>query len=449
MENVPLKTVSAVIAIFLFQINMAQIQNPRKVSTELAVDVKTYTGIISEQYANGSPRLWKEMSNGKAEGLWKEWFPNGKLRYRAYWENNMGNGKWEYFYANGQLRSESFYINDLAQGIYRTYHKNGQLESDVVYLNGRKHGMEFIYDVDGVLLYRKRYTKGVQEIDEPLLFQPGIITTHTANEWDITFTPDGRTAYFTRRLTDGSSQKIYKTRKDASGHWSDPVVAKFSSNRDEGAFISPDGQYFFFGSCRPIEAGEAITNLDMNIWMMTKSDSGWSSPKPLPEKVNKRKRPDDEWPMHYETGPTIDANGNLFYWSKSSSNKGSNLYQTTMKKDGSFTKPKELLPPSHHQGFDSSPTISRDGNLLFFASTGRSDGYGNEDIYYSRLVNGIWSKPKNLGPIVNTDRNEVAPRFSPDGKYFFFSSDRGDHYDTYGEPLWSIYYMETQFLMID
>lgn len=408
-----------------------------------------YTGVVIEKYADGHPKLWRQEKDGKADGLWKEWYPNGNLRYRAWWKNGLGNGKWEYFYANGQLRSESFYLDDIAQGLYTSYHINGQVAQQSVYLNGQLDGFLFEYDVDGVLLSRKRYQNGIQLIDEPILFQPGTIATEDANEWEITFTPDNQTAYFTRRLTDGSSQKIYKTSKDESGNWSEPIIASFSTDRDEGGFISPDGKYFFFASCRPLGVSSPKNELDMNIWVMTKTPSGWSQPQPVADSINKERMLDEEWPLHYETGPTIDANGNLYYWTKSSTNRSSNLYTSRMGNDGSFSSPVELIPPSHNQGFDSGPMISPDGDLLFFVSSNRSESFGREDLYYSRLEDGMWSNPKNLGPVVNSNHNEGAPRFSPDGKYFFFTSDRAENFDASGERIWSIYYMETQFLTVE
>ncbi|WGK63715.1 hypothetical protein [Croceiramulus getboli] len=408
-----------------------------------------YTGVVVENYKNGSPKLWREEKDSKADGLWKEWYPNGTLRYRAWWKNGLGHGKWEYFYPNGQLRSESFYIQDIAQGLYLSYHENGQLAQQSVYLNGQLDGLYYEYDVNGIPLSRKRYREGVRLIDEPVLFQPGIIATETANEWDITFTPDGNTAYFTRRLTDGSAQKIYQSTKNDQGQWVEPKIASFSTDRDEGGFISPDGQYFFFASCRPVAGKQAENSLDMNIWMMTRTTQGWSMPMPLSEGINQRRLADDDWPTHYEAGPSIDKAGKLFYWTRSTTAPVSNLFQSQMKPDGEFSNSKELLPPSHNNGFDSSPYIAPSGDLLFFTSSNREESFGQEDLYYSRFLRGQWTEPKNLGPTVNSNFNESAPRFSPDGKYLFFTSDRADQVDPTGERLWSIYYMETQFLSLD
>jgi len=71
------------------------------------------------------------------------------------------------------------------------------------------------------------------------------------------------------------------------------------------------------------------------------------------------------------------------------------------------------------------PFFSGD-SILYFASN-MSGGEGGTDIYYSRLNNGVWSEPINLGPEINTEGNEIFPFMSKNGT-FYFSSD-GHHED--------------------
>ncbi|MBN1117718.1 MAG: PD40 domain-containing protein [Bacteroidales bacterium] len=66
------------------------------------------------------------------------------------------------------------------------------------------------------------------------------------------------------------------------------------------------------------------------------------------------------------------------------------------------------------------PALSADGNRLYFASD-LPEGYGGTDIYSCEQINGKWSKPKNLGPEINTAMNESYPYACPSGKLFFSS----------------------------
>ncbi|HYC86742.1 MAG TPA: hypothetical protein VEB86_16025 [Chryseosolibacter sp.] len=68
----------------------------------------------------------------------------------------------------------------------------------------------------------------------------------------------------------------------------------------------------------------------------------------------------------------------------------------------------------------SDPTITADGKVLFFSSDMRG-GFGGKDIYRSELLNGKWTKPQNLGDIVNTAFDEVFP-YIHHGKTLYFSS---------------------------
>lgn len=65
-------------------------------------------------------------------------------------------------------------------------------------------------------------------------------------------------------------------------------------------------------------------------------------------------------------------------------------------------------------------SFSADGNAVYFASN-RPDGFGGYDIYVSYRVGNSWSAPENLGPVVNTQGNEITPFH--DGTYLFFASD--------------------------
>lgn len=428
----------------------AQLQPQPTISSEADIaNVDKPTTIISEQYANGSPKLWKTLVDGKAEGLWLEWYPDGTLRYKAYWKNNLGHGKWEYFHPNGQLRSESFYLEDIGQGIERSYFNNGQLQSDATYANGKKIGEELIYDVNGTLLKRNFYDDGQIVTDQPALFEPGNITDLKSNEWGICFTPDGNTAYFTRRDGATNRKRIYETTKTKSG-WSVPSIASFSTDEDEAPFVNHKGDKLFFASFRPLPDGSSTQKFDSNLWYVNKTSDGWSEPQPVSGSINQAMQENNQWPANYEAGPSTDKDGNLYYWAKATQINVTNLYFCPFNADGTFGDPVELMEPSSNKYYDTAPVLSPDGKLLFFSSDNRDDALGGSDIYYAKRVNGAWSKPKNLAPfLVNTYGNEGSPSFSPDGKYFFFSSTRAGNKDADGENLWDLYYLETKFLIIE
>ena len=66
--------------------------------------------------------------------------------------------------------------------------------------------------------------------------------------------------------------------------------------------------------------------------------------------------------------------------------------------------------------------MSADGMTLYFTSN-RKGGFGGKDIWYTRLQDGMWSEPINLGPNINTPGNEESPFIHPDNQTLYFSSD--------------------------
>jgi outer membrane protein OmpA-like peptidoglycan-associated protein len=67
------------------------------------------------------------------------------------------------------------------------------------------------------------------------------------------------------------------------------------------------------------------------------------------------------------------------------------------------------------------PSVSYDGNTIFFFANFGKNGYGREDIYVSERQKNGWSKPENIGSAINTDNYEGFPSISPDGKKLFFT----------------------------
>lgn len=70
------------------------------------------------------------------------------------------------------------------------------------------------------------------------------------------------------------------------------------------------------------------------------------------------------------------------------------------------------------------PSISTDQDELYFASD-RPGGYGSYDLYVVKKIGGEWSAPMNLGPQVNTPKDEVIPFIHADGTLYFTSNGHG------------------------
>ncbi|MBI3512222.1 MAG: PD40 domain-containing protein [Bacteroidetes bacterium] len=99
--------------------------------------------------------------------------------------------------------------------------------------------------------------------------------------------------------------------------------------------------------------------------------------------------------------------------------------------DGKWSLAKNMGPPINSDRNEGAPSLSSDGRYLFFAACEEYDGYGNGrigygscDIFYTQKTNSQWSRPVNVGPPVNTQAWESQPSFSSDGKTLYFISNR-------------------------
>lgn len=97
------------------------------------------------------------------------------------------------------------------------------------------------------------------------------------------------------------------------------------------------------------------------------------------------------------------------------------IYLKTRDSSGAFVGDK-ILPFELSDYTYCHPTLSADGKRLFFASN-MPGGFGGMDLYMIRKINDTtWTAPINLGPRVNTPKNEVFPFMKDDGMLYFSSN---------------------------
>ncbi|NIK72993.1 outer membrane protein OmpA-like peptidoglycan-associated protein [Thermonema lapsum] len=138
----------------------------------------------------------------------------------------------------------------------------------------------------------------------------------------------------------------------------------------------------------------------------------WAQKQPLPPPINT---------AAIEYAPTVSADGRTMIFETNRNNGKWELYVSYLR-DGKWTTP-EPIDSVNAYGSETDliggPSISYDGNTLYFFASFKN-GYGREDIYYSQRIGNKWSKPKNIGPIINTPAYEGFPCISADGKTLYF-----------------------------
>ena len=253
---------------------------------------------------------------------------------------------------------------------------------------------------------------------KPKLFAPNFISTEHIIQNAI-FHPNGEEFYFTKIIPGQNYNEgtIMVTRKEFE-IWSPPVPADIPGNyREVDPFITPDGKRLFYCTNRPIHQGDSI-NEDVDIWVLEREGRDWSSPKHLGDQLNTA---ENDW------FPSFSNRGTLYYAKIGASN---DIYYSTFE-NGQWQEGIAMGDSINCDFIDYDPFIAPDESYLIFAS-GRPGGFGNADLYISfKKEDGSWSEAKNMGESINSASIDLAPSLSPDGKFLFFSSGRGDSVDLY------------------
>jgi outer membrane protein OmpA-like peptidoglycan-associated protein len=189
----------------------------------------------------------------------------------------------------------------------------------------------------------------------------------------------------------------------------DSINSKFD---DYWPSISGDGNVFVKTSNIPREDNPDIYQED---FFVSKKDSlgRWGKVKSLPGSINT---------LANEGAQSLTANGQGMYFTICVNE--CNIYFSKLK-NGVWSEPQKLPTPINSPiSSDKQPSISADGRYLFFTSN-RGGGYGGYDLYVATrdMETGEWINVKNLGPKVNTPKNDVAPFIHFDGQTLYFASD--------------------------
>ncbi len=92
------------------------------------------------------------------------------------------------------------------------------------------------------------------------------------------------------------------------------------------------------------------------------------------------------------------------------------------------------------------PCYGADGSFIIFASD-MPGGYGGYDLYITKWEDNVWKEPKNLGALINTKENEIAPylAYELDGEWLYFSTNHGGGFGGY--DIYKSQMVDNTFLM--
>ncbi|MDP4711130.1 MAG: OmpA family protein [Saprospiraceae bacterium] len=208
------------------------------------------------------------------------------------------------------------------------------------------------------------------------------------------FTKDGKQLYFCRNVN--GSEDIYYATHTADG-WTVPEqVRELNSDYNNEAPEDIDAN-----------GTEMLLFVSGTLFESKKTSTGWIDPVPLPDYINF-----GEWNgdanyfgrgIIYVSGPAF-GNRDIFV----------SLYEA----DGKTLGEPFSLGEDINTGYDErEPFLHPDMKTLYFASAGH-EGFGSYDIYVATRLDDTWknwSKPRNLGLIINSEHNEWNFLVTTDG----------------------------------
>ena len=189
-----------------------------------------------------------------------------------------------------------------------------------------------------------------------------------------------------------------------------------SRSADYGPSLSINNDILLFTSKRKLADRSITFKPDEDLYISKKDYyKTWSKASPI-EDLNTR---------YNEGSPCISSDGKTLVFSRCFSPGiigHCDLFISTLEDDSTWAAPKNLGPAINSVAWDSHPALSRTGDTLFFASD-RLGGFGLSDIYYAtKNKKGDWQPALNLGPVINTRKNDLSPFYHPVHDVLYFSS---------------------------
>jgi len=253
------------------------------------------------------------------------------------------------------------------------------------------------------------------------VFAPGLICDtrpHQGEAWG-TFSVDGNTFCFSR------FGYVYITENTNQG-WTMPKRIKSIPYKAGVCCLSPDANsVFFMYSYDPSKR--------YSLHRCTRTSQGWSLPHEL-------------GPPFSDSGAfggfSVAADNSIYFWGlKGPYERGgfwvAPFVDNTWLRAINFRVDVEGNLTGRHPG------IAPDKSFIVFYSIRPGAQRGTEtDLYLTlRRPDGTWTKPRNMGPRINSGYHESAPSISPDKKYMFFTRANGWWENSYRDTS-DIYWVE-------
>ncbi|MFH2094142.1 MAG: OmpA family protein [Bacteroidota bacterium] len=276
--------------------------------------------------------------------------------------------------------------------------------------------------------------------NNPVEFNPerleGICTVE--DEFLPLISPDGEIAFYTKRYFKktgiGADKTLvnefrYSKRRSAINdkkeiyEGGEPMPLPFNKEgiNQGGISVTIDNRFLYITICQPtnirMEGGGYYENCD--IYYSVFEDGKWGPLLDAGPNVNGQKT--------WEAQPSITSDGKMLFFASARPDTkgigGIDIYYSEKDEKGQWGPAKNLGPVINTTKNEKSPFIHSDSQTLYFASDGHN-GLGGFDIFFSKFESGKWTVPKNIGYPINTESDDLGFVVSASGHKAYLSSNR-------------------------
>lgn len=300
--------------------------------------------------------------------------------------------------------------------------------------------------------------EGEQELmSKKVPFAPKIVANVSSSEWDEYFpmiSPDNELMFYTRKvdiknlgdkISNVVEQFTFSQRTNPAGASFDGGKP-FKSPFNDGDFpsygaatMSVDNKEMILCACKDEKVdGQNYRNCDLYITRFERTGEGGNDFKWTPlENMGPGINSSRGW----DAQPTLSADGNTLYYttlrSGADATRDNDIWVAKRDASGKWGAGRPF-DEINTAGKDKSPFLHQDSETLYFvsSSTETRKGVGGLDIFYIRMEDGKWSKPKNIGYPINTAEDEIGIFVSTDGNLAYYSSRFGGNWNIYAFELY-------------
>lgn len=226
-------------------------------------------------------------------------------------------------------------------------------------------------------------------------------------------TADGEQILFTKRDGTGNNDKedIYTAYLEPNGDWTNPVSIAQTIN-----------SIYNEGTCSVTADGKILiyTSCDApdsegscDLYIAYKVNGSWQRPVNMGKKVNS---------SSWDSQPSLSADGRILFFSSNRKGGfgGNDIWYSVMQNDKSWSEAKNLGRVVNSPKDEISPFMFFNNEILFYSSNGHQ-GFGGMDIFLSRVEKGEFQKPENLGLPINDQLDQVALFITAQKDYAYFT----------------------------